>query len=80
MECWKEGGKKSLPAAPFDALRASRFRKGRRPVGTMEEWQRLTPRHLLLDNKMLGGFVGMRLPCVSKKADSVQAQNGRSLS
>jgi len=33
MECWKNGRmeeKKSLPASPFDTLRASRFRKGRR--------------------------------------------------
>jgi hypothetical protein len=55
VEWGKDGGKKSLPASPFDALRASRFRKGRRPaksvverlmreerrpVGTMEESQR----------------------------------------
>jgi hypothetical protein len=36
-ECWKDGGKKSLPASPFDALRASRFRKGRRPAKSMVE-------------------------------------------
>ena len=49
MEYWEDGmmGKeKSLPASPFDTLRASRFRKGRRSAKRMVPTQRREGRGL----------------------------------